>query len=573
MPLFRFIVLIVFTLVSCRQFDRQVTENSDTDKTVQIKDSLPYENFESYRGVLTQTPWPSEGGWQVSPYGNIVDAGLDRIVKSDGNWALRMTYRLGETDMIGLSRVYTPCLKWEGYDAVQLWLRPDGSGRKFTFFVMEKIHEDGIKWFWESAYTMAGTEPVLLTIPFSTFYLENNTKGKDAKKPFDWSEIEETCFWVRRGNGERNPDVPSTIWVDNVKLVKLKQPIYKVMAEPATHPPSEINKSIIRIDYGSEANWTDANGRRWIADIPAREGKLVVLPNSPVTVTSLPDLYRNLRQKVQRFNIPIIPGQYNVALHFVENDPANAFKGKRIFSVDIEGHILKDIDLWAESGGTNIALVKSVMVDVKDSALSVSFMPIKGFTTIAALEVLPPGIEPAGIISWNGRTGSVEEMRDLAGSDIIENFESYTSDKELCSITEPLQDGMIPTLGLDPGSRSDGLNGLRFDYVFGKYPACGFRWKRRIPIKGSLGLRFWIRPDGSDNKLIVYLRGKFSGKYTFKMVDNTPRYLEVSWDELFGDLQDPDFLDAIEISVEQNGPVMNGTVYLDRFELISPLVQ
>ena len=573
MTIFRFIFIVVFALGSRIQSDRLIPERSDTGKVIRISESLPYENFESYRGVLTQTPWPSEGGWQVSPYGNIVDAGLDRIVKSEGNWSLRMTYRLGETDMIGLSRVYTPCLKWQGYDAVQLWLRPDGSGRNFTFFVMEKIHDDGIKWFWESAYAMTGTDPVVLTIPFSTFYLENNTKGRDAKKPFDWSEIEETCFWVRRGKGERNPEVPSTIWVDNVKVVKLAQPLDKVIAEPATHTLSEINEKIIRIDYGSEANWTDANGRRWMADIPAREGKLVDSRNSPVTGTSLPDLYRNQRQKVKRFEIPVIPGQYNVALHFVESDPANASKGKRIFSVDIEGHILKDIDLWSESGGTNIALIRSALVDVKDSDLSVTFMPLKGFTSIAALEILAPGMEPAGIISWKGNTGSVEEKRDLPGSNIIENFESYTCDKELCSITEPLHDGMIPTLGLDPGSRCDGLNGLRFDYVFGKYPFCGFKWKRRIPVNGYRGLRFWIRPDGSDNNLTVYFRGKLSGSYTFHMIDITPRYLDASWDEIFKNRQRPDFLDALEISVEQNSPIMNGTVYLDRFELIAPDVR
>jgi hypothetical protein len=569
MPLFRFIIIIAFTLASCRQPDRLVSEYSESGKTVQITESLPYENFESYRGVLTQTPWPSEGGWQVSPYGNIVDAGLDRIVKSDGNWALRMTYRLGESDMIGLSRVYTPCLKWEGYDAVQLWLRPDGSGRNFTFFVMEKIHEDGIKWFWESAYAMTGTKPVILTIPFSTFYLENNTKGKDAKKPFDWSEVEETCFWVRRGKGDRNPEVPSTIWVDNVKVVKLAQPLDKVIAEPATPPPPKNREGIIRIDYGSEANWTDAEGRIWMADIPAREGKLVVSRDSPVTGTTLPDLYRNQRQKVQSFSIPVNPGHYNVVLHFVESDPAGAFKGKRIFSVDIEGHMLKNIDIWSESGGTNVALVRSVLVDVKDSDLSLTFIPVKGFTVIAALEVLPPGIEPAGIISWKEDTALVAEKIDLPDRNIIENFESYSCDKELCSITQPLPDGMMPTLGLDPGSRCDGLKGLRFDYVFGKYPVCGFMLKRRIPVTGYRGIRFWIRPDGSDNKFNVYLRGRLSGSYAFNMTDITPRYQEISWKEFFKTRQLPDFLDTIGISIEKSSPIANGTVFLDRFELIA----
>lgn len=131
----------------------------------------------------------------------------------------------------------------------------------------------------------------------------------------------------------------------------------------------------------------------------------------------------------------------------------------------------------------------------------------------------------------------------------------------------------MPTLGLDPGSRCDGLNGLRFDYVFGKYPGCGFIWNRKIQVKGHKGLRFWIRPDGSDNKLTILFRGKNSGSYTIRLSDINPHFTAVSWDQIFKDKQMPESLDAIGIRAEQNGQILNGTVFLDRFELIDTTIK
>jgi hypothetical protein len=568
---FGVILLLVLVFTACGPNSQRNRKDKSSGRIPEITASLPYENFESYRGILTQTPWPSEGGWQVSPYGNIVDAGVDRIVKYEGNYSLRMTYRLGESGMIGLSRVYAPCLKWEGYDAVRLWLRPDGSGRNFTFFVMEKIGEDGIKWFWESPYKMTGTEPVIVTFPFSTFYLENNTKGKDAKKPFDWREIEETCFWVRRGSGEQNPEVPSTIWVDDVKVVKLAHPLDKVIAEPASPVLRLSEDGTIRIDYGSEADWTDAFGHKWRADIPAREGKLATSPTMPVAGTTLPDLYRNERRDVKKLSIPVPPGRYTVSLHFAETSLDNTSPGKRVFSINTEGNVIKDFDIWTSTGGTNIAHVESITVDVRDGELTVTFLPKQGLTTIAALEILPPGTEAAGIISWNKRPGLVAGKQDIPVNNVLENFESFQDDQALCAITEPINDGMMPTLALDPGSRCDGLNGLRFDYVFGRQPFCGFLWRRKIPVQGSKGLKFWIRPDGSGHILRIFFDDRHAWSYTFRLTDTKPRMVEIPWEEVFHGGKLPGPLEVIGIQVDQQGIASAGTLYFDGFELMDSI--
>jgi hypothetical protein len=384
-------MVILFLTVACNS--KTVSKNTiDASADSLVKQSIiscsEVENFEGYNGILPLAPWPLGGGWMISPYGHIVDAGLDRVVKYEGNYSLRMTYRVGKSKAIAISVLCNPCLKWGDYDAVRLWLQPDGSGRRFTFFVMEKVKEDGYKWFWEAPYDMNGSSPVILTIPFSAFYLENNTKGKGESKPFDWKEIEEIAFWVRLGNGQENPAIPSTIWIDKLEVVKLGKPITHVQAEPA--PVNLKNTdSAIRIDYGSEADWTDADGKRWTADMPAKEGILNVASNAIILGTDVQDIYRNARQDVKSLKIPLKNGKYKVILHFAETDTKITGIGQRVFSVAVERSPKFEIDIFRLAGGSNIAFTKSFQAKVEDGELNIQFEQVNGHTIIAALEIMP----------------------------------------------------------------------------------------------------------------------------------------------------------------------------------------
>jgi hypothetical protein len=57
------------------------------------------------------------------------------------------------------------------------------------------------------------------------------------------------------------------------------------------------------------------------------------------------------------------------------------------------------------------------------------------------------------------------------------------------------------------------------------------------------------------------------------MSDINPHFTEVSWDEIFKDKLLPESLDAIGIMAEQNSQILNGTVYLDGFELIDTTIK
>jgi hypothetical protein len=80
-------------------------------------------------------------------------------------------------------------------------------------------------------------------------------------------------------------------------------------------------------------------------------------------------------------------GTYTVTLHFAENYYAAA--GQRIFSVNIEGAAINNLDVFAEAGGAHVALRKTVSVTVTDGRLNIIFSPLVDQPMINAIEVVP----------------------------------------------------------------------------------------------------------------------------------------------------------------------------------------
>jgi hypothetical protein len=358
--------------------------------------SASYEDFEGYGGLLTESPWPRLGGWMRGPYGLYPHPALDPVIKAQGDYSLRIDYRTGPMRQVALSRLYEPSLVWEGYDAIQMWLVPDGSGRRFVFFVLEALGPDRKKWFWEAGYDMVGTAPVIVTMPFAAFRQASDTP--DATKTFDWRRIYETVFWVRagddegrptgRGSGPRNPQRPSSIWVDDLRLVKLQRPLDRVVAHPAPPrlAPEPIEDGALRVDYGADADWVDHDRHLWRADVPATQGIWHAASFLPITGTDLPHLYRTQRREVKHLKLPVAKGRWAVALHFAELDAAVG-PGERVFRVHVEDQVSFDVDVRAEAGAGGAALVRHAEVEVADGTLDVTFAPTKGHTMLSAIEV------------------------------------------------------------------------------------------------------------------------------------------------------------------------------------------
>jgi hypothetical protein len=108
----------------------------------------------------------------------------------------------------------------------------------------------------------------------------------------------------------------------------------------------------IRVSAGG-AGYTDSLGQVWSADTGANAGNTWNCGCS-ITGTSDPTLYQGQRWGVFSYNFSTPPGNYAVTLKFAEGFTA---AGQRLFNVGINGvPVLSNFDIFATSGGTNVAL-------------------------------------------------------------------------------------------------------------------------------------------------------------------------------------------------------------------------
>jgi beta-galactosidase len=104
-------------------------------------------------------------------------------------------------------------------------------------------------------------------------------------------------------------------------------------------------------------------------------------------------LYQTLRTGMTGYRFAVPNGIYRVDLSFAELQATKA--GARVFIVSIEGGAaLSSVDVVAAAGGRYIALDRSLLVEVTDGVLDVSFVPQRGDKPIVSgilVTEVPPG--------------------------------------------------------------------------------------------------------------------------------------------------------------------------------------
>ncbi|MBL8659863.1 MAG: cadherin domain-containing protein [Rhodospirillales bacterium] len=143
------------------------------------------------------------------------------------------------------------------------------------------------------------------------------------------------------------------------------------------------------IEAGSETDYVDETGRRWAADTGFVDGQIVDRGAIEIAGTDNDRIYQTERWGVSAYSLPTASGIYTVKLHFAETSDKVTVAGKRVFSVDVEGQALNDIDVFA-AAGNNTALVKTVSnVVVDDGHLDIAFQRKSGEPIIDAIEIEP----------------------------------------------------------------------------------------------------------------------------------------------------------------------------------------
>jgi len=144
----------------------------------------------------------------------------------------------------------------------------------------------------------------------------------------------------------------------------------------------------LRINAGSDVNYTDEAGNTWLRDQHVTGGKIAVRADDQEIANGDRELFRRERWGDFDYSIPVDNGEYDVVLHFAETYHGVTANGERVFSMDVEGRKLNNFDPFAETGGRQRAITKTFDVTVRDGAIDLDFTQQIQSPMINAIEIL-----------------------------------------------------------------------------------------------------------------------------------------------------------------------------------------
>jgi hypothetical protein len=143
-----------------------------------------------------------------------------------------------------------------------------------------------------------------------------------------------------------------------------------------------------------DREYTDPQGRVWLPDRLSIGGQLV--KRTPLASAADPDLYAGERFGNLQYLIAVPPGKYTLNLYMAErwlgpDLPAGGGAGSRLFDIHLNGLLLaREVDVFKRAGGSDRQLVLAFRGTEPNHQgyLALSFVPVKNFPMINALEVL-----------------------------------------------------------------------------------------------------------------------------------------------------------------------------------------
>ena len=161
-------------------------------------------------------------------------------------------------------------------------------------------------------------------------------------------------------------------------------------AEASAAPPPSAARPTIRVKAGATAAYTDPDGVAWLADQGFDGGDTVARdPDLAIANTKDPTMYRSERFGMAGYSFAVPNGNYTVKLHFAETYDGITGAGQRVFSFSVQGHEVKDLDLYVKAGGPNRAYIETVDAAVTNGKLDIKFTPNIENPEINAIELIP----------------------------------------------------------------------------------------------------------------------------------------------------------------------------------------
>ncbi len=181
----------------------------------------PYEidGFENYYGVDTMLT----KNWTTNKAtGSSITISLSRDYSYEGEYVMKFEY--AETSDGWAGATISKEVDWTDCDALQFWTVPDGKQQKTVIQITAGGNVYEYYMNLNDAYCEAGTEPVLVTIPFALFVARDIAGNPAGGLENDKNSITSVGLWVNAIAGSAAIDednmVRGTIYYDGITAVK-----------------------------------------------------------------------------------------------------------------------------------------------------------------------------------------------------------------------------------------------------------------------------------------------------------------------------------------------------------------
>ena len=147
-------------------------------------------------------------------------------------------------------------------------------------------------------------------------------------------------------------------------------------------------RTLLRLNSGASSP-LELDGQLWAADRDWTGSRRVAL-RQPVEIegTTLDPIFWTESFRSDGYRLPVEDGRYMVRLHFAETWGGINGPGQRVFSVSVEGQRIDTLDAFGQTGGINRALMREVLVEVRDQWLDVRLEAEQLNTMISGIELL-----------------------------------------------------------------------------------------------------------------------------------------------------------------------------------------
>ena len=132
---------------------------------------------------------------------------------------------------------------------------------------------------------------------------------------------------------------------------------------------------------------------------PGGSGQRSESPATAVAGTKDPGLFESEHWGMRAFSCKIPNGKYRAKLYFAETFAGITGPGQRVFSINVQGHEIKDFDIWAKAGGPRRAYIETVDAEVTNGELRIVFTPKVENPAINAIEIVPQAETEEGAAS------------------------------------------------------------------------------------------------------------------------------------------------------------------------------